>query len=70
MHHFEMLLLVSMSTLNIAYRSVVADWPVELRLLTLQYMFIDSPTCICIKKEMCARVIVISHEKLTSSNVS
>lgn len=70
MHHFEMLLLVSMSTLNIAYRSVVADWPVELRLLTLQYMFIDSPTCICIKKEMCPRIIVISHEKLASSNVS
>lgn len=70
MHHFEMLLLVSMSTLIMAFISVVADWPVELRLLTLQYMFIDSPTCICIKKEMCARVIVISHEKLTSSNVS
>ena len=70
MQYFEMLLLVSMSTLNMAYRSVAADWPVELRLLTLQYMFIDSPTCICIKKEMCARVIVISHEKLASSNVS
>ena len=69
MHHFEMLLLVSMSTLIMAI-SVVADWPVELRLLTLQYMFIYSPTCICIKKEMCARVIVISHEKLASSNVS
>ena len=53
-----------------AFISVVADWPVELRLLTLQYMFIDSPTCICIKEEMCARVIVISHEKLASSNVS
>ena len=63
MHHFEMLLLVSMSTLNMAFISVVADWPVELRLLTLQYMFIDSSMCICIKKEMCARVIVISHEK-------
>ena len=70
MHLFEMLLLVSMSTLNMAFISVVADWPVELRLLTLQHMFIDSPTCICIKKEMCARVIVISHEKLASSNVS
>lgn len=70
MQYFEMLLLVSMSTLNMAYRSVAADWPVELRLLTLQYMFIDSPTCLCIKKEMCARVIVISHEKLASSNVS
>ena len=70
MQYFEMLLLVSMSTLNMAYRSVAADWPVELRLLTLQYMFIDSPTCICIKKEMCARFIVISHEKLASSNVS
>ena len=70
MQYFEMLLLVSMSTLNMAYRSVAADWPVELRLLTLQYMFIDSSTCLCIKKEMCARVIVISHEKLASSNVS
>ena len=67
MHHFEMLLLVSMSTLIMAFISVVADWPVELLLLTLQHMFIDSPTCICIKKEMCARVIVISHEKLASS---
>ena len=67
MHHFEMLLLVSMSTLIMAFISVVADWPVELRLLTLQHMFIDSQTCICIKKEMCARVIVISHEKLASS---
>ena len=70
MHHFEMLLLVSMSTLIMAFISVVADWPVELRLLTLQYMFIDSPTCICIKKEMCPRIIVISHEKLASSKVS
>lgn len=67
MHHSEMSLLVSMSTLNMAFISVVADWPVELLLLTLQHMFIDSPTCICIKKEMCARVIVISHEKLASS---